>query len=56
MRLMNFISCVFKTTVDLHHHYNVVIKKEQLKLHESFLGMKGDGGGRAKQPSEVSKI
>ena len=48
---MIFINCVFKTTC-------IVIKssyeKEELKLHQSLLGVKGGGG--AKQPSEQSSL
>ena len=42
MSLMIFIDCVFKTTVHVHIS---CYKNEQLKLHRSLLGVKGDAWG-----------
>ena len=42
---MIFINCVFKTTAMCIVN-KISYKKEQLKLHQSLLGVKGGGGAK----------
>ena len=47
---MILINCVFKTTVIVNKSF---YEKEQLKLHQSLLGVKGGGQN---QPSEQPSL
>ena len=50
---MILINCVFKTTVIVNKSF---YEKEQLKLHQSLLGVKGGGGKTSPMNSPLSNI